>query len=201
MIDGGQHQIPILSAQAIIKFLLSGSTEVAHGGEDAGNLEVPVVLLLDAFDRFEQICQAKDAGRFQLDGEDHVGRCNQAVYRQVADARRVVDENVLVGLIDRFQNFLQAEKPIRRIGLQGGFHLQHLLPVGRDEVNIPGIDGNICVGDDFENGALGVQHQQAGDVIVGAYVSLLALSKETARQGNIGIGLLVQVYDKDPPGS
>jgi len=129
-----------------------------------------------------------------------MGGCDQAVYRQVADARRVVDEYVLVGLIDRLQDFLQAEKPISRIGLQSWFYLQHLLPVGWNEVNVPGVDGNICIGDDFENGALGIEHQQAGDVIVGAKVPLLALSKETARQGNVGIGLLVQVYDKDPSG-
>ena len=112
-----------------------------------------------------------------------MGGCDQAVYRQVADAGRVVDENVLVGLIDRLQDFPQAEKPISRIGLQGWFYLQHLLPVGRNEVNVPGVDGNICVGDDFENGALGVQHQQAGDVIVGAQVSLAGAVQRNRPKG------------------
>jgi hypothetical protein len=47
---------------------------------------------------------------------------------------------------------------------------------------------------------LGVQHQQTGNVIVGAHVSLLTLSEETARKGNVGIGLLVKVYDKNSTG-
>src|SRR5579862_7091205 len=88
---------------------------VVHGDHRAGYGERMAKILTDQSDRLDKLTQSFKAVIFRLHRNDHFVRGNEPVHGEKAQARRQIDENIIVSMADAIDELAKKIFALRHI--------------------------------------------------------------------------------------